>query len=96
MGHLPLEDVKILDFMWVLAGPGITRMLADYGGTVVRIEWTRCPDRYVLSDLFRTITQPPKIPGFGATTMPASTGLLWIYLNPELAASCLTSCDGPM
>ncbi len=35
---LPLENVKILDFMWVLAGPGITRMLADYGATVIRIE----------------------------------------------------------
>src|SRR5690349_1113647 len=37
---LPLKDVKILDFMWVLAGPGITRMFADYGATVVRIEST--------------------------------------------------------
>ena len=44
MNHLPLEGVKILDFMWVLAGPGITRMLADYGATVVRIESTRRPD----------------------------------------------------
>jgi crotonobetainyl-CoA:carnitine CoA-transferase CaiB-like acyl-CoA transferase len=35
---LPLQDVKILDFMWVLAGPGITRMLADYGATVIRVE----------------------------------------------------------
>ena len=37
---LPLEDVKILDFMWALAGPGTTRALADYGATVVRIEST--------------------------------------------------------
>ncbi|MDO8432084.1 MAG: CoA transferase [Candidatus Binatus sp.] len=35
---LPLEDVKIVDFMWALAGPGTTRTLADYGATVVRIE----------------------------------------------------------
>ena len=35
---LPLEDVKILDFMWALAGPGTTRALSDYGATVVRIE----------------------------------------------------------
>jgi crotonobetainyl-CoA:carnitine CoA-transferase CaiB-like acyl-CoA transferase len=34
----PLEDVKILDFMWVMAGPASTRILADYGATVVRIE----------------------------------------------------------
>jgi crotonobetainyl-CoA:carnitine CoA-transferase CaiB-like acyl-CoA transferase len=38
MARLPLEDVKILDFMWVMAGPAGTRMLADYGATIVRIE----------------------------------------------------------
>jgi benzylsuccinate CoA-transferase BbsF subunit len=36
-----LADVKILDFMWVMAGPAATRVLADYGATVVRIESTR-------------------------------------------------------
>jgi crotonobetainyl-CoA:carnitine CoA-transferase CaiB-like acyl-CoA transferase len=38
---LPLDDVKILDFMWVLAGPSATRVLADHGAQVVRIESTR-------------------------------------------------------
>jgi len=42
MAHdLPLADVKILDFTWVMAGPAATRVLADYGATVVRIESTR-------------------------------------------------------
>ena len=36
--NLPLENVKICDFMWVMAGPASTRILADYGATVVRIE----------------------------------------------------------
>jgi len=36
----PLAGVKILDFMWALAGPGATRTLADCGATVVRIEST--------------------------------------------------------
>src|SRR5690606_28388408 len=35
---LPLSDVKVLDFMWVMAGPAATRVLADYGATVVRLE----------------------------------------------------------
>lgn len=34
----PLSNVKILDLMWVMAGPASTRILADYGATVVRIE----------------------------------------------------------
>jgi len=42
MAHdLPLADVKILDFTWVMAGPAATRVLADYGATVVRIESSR-------------------------------------------------------
>ena len=36
--ELPLQDVRICDFMWVMAGPASTRILADYGATVVRIE----------------------------------------------------------
>ena len=39
--QLPLADVKILDLMWAMAGPAATRMLADYGATVVRVESTR-------------------------------------------------------
>src|SRR5215475_9063751 len=35
---LPLADVKILDLMWVMAGPAGTRILADYGATLVRVE----------------------------------------------------------
>jgi crotonobetainyl-CoA:carnitine CoA-transferase CaiB-like acyl-CoA transferase len=35
-----LVDVKVLDFMWALAGPGATRFLADFGATVVRVEST--------------------------------------------------------
>jgi crotonobetainyl-CoA:carnitine CoA-transferase CaiB-like acyl-CoA transferase len=38
---LPLAGVKILDLFWVLAGPTATRMLADYGAKVVRVESTR-------------------------------------------------------
>jgi crotonobetainyl-CoA:carnitine CoA-transferase CaiB-like acyl-CoA transferase len=42
MAHdLALADIKILDFTWVMAGPAATRVLADYGATVVRIESTR-------------------------------------------------------
>jgi crotonobetainyl-CoA:carnitine CoA-transferase CaiB-like acyl-CoA transferase len=36
--ELPLKDLKVLDFSWVMAGPAASRVLADYGATVVRVE----------------------------------------------------------
>ncbi len=55
----PLADVKILDFAWVMAGPAGTRMLADYGAQIVRIE---SPNRI---DTARTL-QPYQRNNFGA------------------------------
>lgn len=37
-GAAPLAGLKVLDLMWALAGPGATRILADFGATVVRVE----------------------------------------------------------
>ena len=37
---LPLAGLKVLDCFWAMAGPATTRVLADYGATVVKLEST--------------------------------------------------------
>src|SRR5262249_5825094 len=34
----PLEGVKVLDLTWAMAGPAMTRVMADFGATVMRVE----------------------------------------------------------
>lgn len=40
----PFEGLKVVDFTWVYAGPAVTRALADFGATVVKIESSTAPD----------------------------------------------------
>jgi len=40
-GDGPLAGVKVLDLMWVMAGPAASRVLADYGAIVVHVESTK-------------------------------------------------------
>jgi crotonobetainyl-CoA:carnitine CoA-transferase CaiB-like acyl-CoA transferase len=35
---LPLDGLKVVDLSWVVAGPSIGRVLADYGATIVHVE----------------------------------------------------------
>ena len=34
----PLAGVKVLDLMWAMAGPAASRVLADYGADIIRVE----------------------------------------------------------
>src|SRR5262249_30400690 len=38
MNGLPLADRRVLDLSWVVAGPMVGRVLADYGAEVIRVE----------------------------------------------------------
>ncbi len=56
-----LAGLKVLDLMWVMAGPAITRVLADYGATVVRIESaTRTETARTISPFLDDIPEPER------------------------------------
>ncbi len=79
----PLEGLKVLDFMWAVAGPTVSRLLADAGATVIRVESS------VKLDAVRTflpfIDNDPG-PENGATFNNMNAGKLGVTLNPATDA----------
>jgi crotonobetainyl-CoA:carnitine CoA-transferase CaiB-like acyl-CoA transferase len=49
---LPLEGIRVLDFTWIVAGPTGTRLLADFGAEVIRVETQQSLDPIRLSGPF--------------------------------------------
>jgi crotonobetainyl-CoA:carnitine CoA-transferase CaiB-like acyl-CoA transferase len=84
MGHeLPLADVKILDFMWVMAGPAATRILADYGATIVRIESPTRVDTARTLQPFHANTPGPDTSGLFGNCNAGKLGISLDLGNPR-------------
>ncbi|MGI8926646.1 MAG: CaiB/BaiF CoA transferase family protein [Tepidiformaceae bacterium] len=41
---LPLEGIRVCDLTWIIAGPTATRVLADFGAEVIRVEHAQAAD----------------------------------------------------
>ncbi len=80
----PLADVKVLDFMWAMAGPGSTRILADYGATIVRVESTTRFDAVRMVGPFHDGQPGPESSGLFYNM---NTGKLPVTLNMSKAQS---------
>src|SRR5438105_12344075 len=78
-----LADVKILDFMWVMAGPASTRVLADYGATVVRIESTTRIDTARTLQPFFKATPGPDSSALFQNTNAGKLGITLDLKNPK-------------
>jgi crotonobetainyl-CoA:carnitine CoA-transferase CaiB-like acyl-CoA transferase len=84
MAHeLALADVKILDFMWVMAGPAATRILADYGATIIRIESPTRVDTARTLQPFHANTPGPDASGLFGNCNAGKLGISLDLGNPR-------------
>jgi crotonobetainyl-CoA:carnitine CoA-transferase CaiB-like acyl-CoA transferase len=79
---LPFAGLKVLDLMWVLAGPTGIRYLSDYGATVVRIESTTRIDTARTIGPFKDSTPGVEQSAAWATTNAGKLGVTLSLTNP--------------
>ncbi|MDP6978059.1 MAG: CoA transferase [Myxococcota bacterium] len=79
-GDLPLRGIKVLDLFWVIAGPTATRVIADYGATVVKVESSEHLDTLRVSPPWQ-FTQPH--PEGAAGFQSANANKLGVALDLE-------------
>lgn len=80
---LPLEGVKVLEFMWVIAGPWGTRYLADYGATVVKVESTKRVDTLRTLSPFKDRVPGAERSGAYATVNAGKLGITLNLTDPK-------------
>ena len=78
-----LEGIKVADFTWAVAGPMVTKCLADYGATVVRIESPNHPCFLRTSGPYKDGKADPNGTGYFAFFNPNKYSMLVEFDNPK-------------
>lgn len=91
--ELPLAGLKVVDFMWVVAGPWAIRYLADFGATVVRVESSTRVDTIRTIGPFKDNLPGPERSGAHATVNAGKYGLALNLTTPEGRAAAMKLCQ---
>lgn len=91
--ELPLAGVKIVDFMWVVAGPWGTRYLTDFGATTVRVESSTRVDTIRTIGPFKDGLPGPERSGAHATVNAGKYGLSLNLATEEGRKVALKLCE---
>lgn len=86
---LPLAGLKVLDLMWAVAGPSTTRVLADYGATVVKVESQHSMDGARTVGPFLDDTPGPENTALWHSMAAGKLGLALDLSKPEARAVVL-------
>jgi benzylsuccinate CoA-transferase BbsF subunit len=70
-----LEELKVLDFCWVVAGPMTTKYLAEHGATVVRVESRNRPEQLRNGGPFKDSIPGINRSGYFANNNPNKYGI---------------------
>ncbi len=79
----PLEGLKILDFMWVMAGPAASRVLADWGADIIRLESANRIDTARTLMPFRDDVADPEFSGLWNNMNAGKRGMAIDLSKPE-------------
>ena len=85
----PLEGLKVCDFSWVYAGPAATRVLSDWGATVVKVESTKSLDALRTGQPFKDGVVGPERSGNFCNVNVGKLGLTLDLAKPEGRAVAL-------